>query len=295
MHVVLAGSSGFLGSRLLDELRAGGHTVIPLVRRPARSSESSWDPYSGHLDTEVIAGADVVINLAGSPTAGNPHSRKWSRELLRSRVTTTKVLAQAIAATDNPPAFLAGNGISYYGDHGGQLLDEATPSSGNALLTRVTRAWQEATRPAAEAGARVVILRTAPVLDRHGAPLKMLLPLFRTGLGARLGNGQQHFPMISLRDWIAATTFLVTHEVEGPVNLCAPQTPTNAEFTRALAAQVHRPAWLRAPASALRIGAGPMSPELLGSMNVRPRVLLDAGFEFADPSVDAVLATALSD
>lgn len=295
MHVVLAGSTGFLGSRLRDELRAGGHTVTPLVRRPARSSESSWDPYSGHVDPEVIARADVVINLAGSPTVGNPHSRKWSRELLRSRVTTTKVLAEAIAATNDPPAFLAGNGISYYGDHGGQLLDEDTPSSGNALLTRVTRAWQEATRPASAAGARVVILRTAPVLDRHGAPLKMLLPLFRAGLGARLGNGQQHFPLISLRDWIAATVFLAIGEVEGPVNMCCPQTPTNAEFTRALAEQVQRPAFLRAPAAALRIGAGAMSPELLGSMNVRPRVLLDAGFGFADQTVDAVLATALSD
>ncbi len=295
MHVVLAGSSGFLGSHLAQALGQAGHEVTPLVRRPARRSESSWDPYAGHIDLDLIGSADVVINLAGSPTAGNPHSRNWARELQHSRVTTTRVLAEAIATSSNPPAFLVGNGISYYGDHGAQVLDEETPSTGTALLTRVTRAWQEAAQPARDAGARVVILRTAPVMDQSNPPLKLLLPLFRAGLGARLGTGNQYFPVISLRDWVTAVIHLADNPVTGPVNLCCEHTPTNAEFTRALAARVHRPAFLRVPGSAIRVGAGAMAPELLGSVNARPAALLAAGYQFLDPDVGAVLDTALSD
>ena len=144
----------------------------------------------------------MVVNLAGAPTAGNPHSQRWADELLRSRVVTTRVLAEAIAAAGGGPSFLAGNGISYYGDHGDEVVTETSDSRGDALLTRVTREWQEATAPAVDAGARVCVLRTSPVLDRASAPLKQLVPLFKLGLGARLGDGRQYFPMISLRDWV---------------------------------------------------------------------------------------------
>jgi uncharacterized protein (TIGR01777 family) len=295
MHVVLAGSSGFLGSHLLPALIERGHSVTPLVRRPARRRESSWDPYAGHVDLQVIGDADVVINLAGSPTAGNPHSRKWSKQLLHSRVTTTRVLAQAIAASDKPPAFLAGNGISYYGDHGSRRIDEDTHSSGNALLTRVTRVWQEAAQPARDAGARVCILRTAPVMDKSNPPLKMMIPLFKAGLGTQMGHGRQYFPMISLRDWVDAVCFLAEEQVEGPVNLCCEVTPTNAEFSQSLGVHVRRPVVLRAPALAIRMGAGPMAPEVLGSMNTRPTALLDAGYTFHDPHVGNVLESAFGE
>lgn len=295
MHVVIAGASGFLGRHLRTELQARGHTVTALVRRPARAAdEAQWDPYTGVLDPALVDAADVVVNLAGSPTAGNPHSARWARELRESRITSTRVLAEAIAAVGNPPAYLAGNGISYYGDHGGAPLTEASDSRGQALLTQVTREWQAATTAASEAGARVCVLRTAPVMDRDAAPLKLLLPLFRAGLGARLGSGRQHMAMISLRDWVGAVAFLAEHEsVSGPVNLTCPQPPTNAEFTRALARAVHRPAVLPVPSPLLRVGAGAMAPELLGSLNVRSAVLEAAGFEFRDPDVDAVLAAGL--
>jgi len=296
MRIVIAGASGFLGSNLTDALRDRGHEVTRLVRRPASSAEeSTWDPYAGTYEPEVIEGADVVVNLAGTPTAGNPHSEKWARELRESRVTTTLVLARAIAGSGTRPAFLAGNGISWYGDHGAQVLTEASDSRGHALLTEVTREWQAATVPAADAGARVCVLRTSPVMDRRSEPLKELRRVFRLGLGARLGDGRQHMAMISLRDWVGAVVHLAEHPTAaGPFNLCCPETPTNAEFTKALARAVHRPAAVFVPKAALRLGAGKMAPELLGSLNVRPAALIESGYEFHDRDVDAVLAAGLA-
>lgn len=292
-HVVVAGSSGFLGSHLIPELTSHGHRVTRLVRRAPAAGESRWDPDTERVDQEVIDGADVVINLAGSPTIGNPHSRAWARELRRSRVTSTRVLAEAIGRSAEPASYLAGNGISWYGDHGDDPCPETADSRGSALLTQVTREWQAATEPAAAAGARVAILRTSPVLDRRSAPLKQMLLPFRLGLGARLGDGRQRFPCISLRDWVGAVGFLVDSDVSGPVNLCCRVTPTNAEFTDALADAVGRKARLAAPAFVLDKAAGPMSPELLGSVNAVPQALLSAGYDFRDPDITAVLAAAL--
>ena len=296
MKIVIAGASGFLGSHLVERFRDDGHVVTRLVRRPpADPDESQWDPYTGRVDAAVIGAADVVVNVAGAPTAGNPHSEKWARELEESRVTTTRVLAEAIAGSDRKAAFLAGNGISYYGDHGTQVVTEASDSRGDALLTRVTRAWQTAADPAVDAGARVCILRTAPVMDRRSPPLKQMRLAFLLGLGARLGDGRQHFPLISLRDWVGAVAFLAGHEkAAGPVNLCCPRTPTNGEFTDALASALDRRAFLAAPKAVLRAGAGKMAPELLGSVNARPAALEAAGYPFRDRDVTAVLASALA-
>ena len=295
MRVLLAGASGFLGTHLREALVAGGHRVTALARAPARSDDqSTWDPYAGTLDPAVVEAADVVINLAGSPTLGNPHSKKWARELRASRVTTTSVLARAIAGSQRRPAFLAGNGISVYGDHGQEPLTEAAESRGDALLTSVTREWQAAADPAVEAGARVCILRTAPVMDRRSPPLKQLRLLFLAGAGGRFGDGRQRMPMISLRDWVGAVVHLAEHaDVAGPVNLCCPRTPTNREFTSELARQLHRPSFATVPRLALK-AAGPMAPELLGSLNVVPEALLASGFEFRDPDVSAVLSAALT-
>jgi uncharacterized protein len=296
MHVVIAGSSGFLGSHLVQHLRGEGHQVTRLVRRsPSAPDESPWDPYSGTLEQDVIESADVVINLAGTPTAGNPHSTQWARELEESRVTTTRLLADAVAGAEQKPAFLAGNGISYYGDHGEQELTEQSSSRGDALLTRVTKAWQEAAEPAAAAGARSCVLRTAPVMDRRSPPLKQMRLAFKLGLGSRLGDGRQYFPMISLRDWVGGVAFLAGHATaSGPFNLCCPETPTNGELTDALASALGRKALLAVPKAALKVGAGQMSPELLGSVRARPAALEQAGYDFRDPDVTAVLAAALA-
>lgn len=296
LRILLAGGSGFLGTHLGTELTRRGHDVRRLVRRDdAGPGESSWDPYAGRLDQTEIEAADVVVNLAGSPTAGNPHSKRWARELLRSRVTTTSLLAGAIASASEPPAFLAGNGISYYGDHGDAVLTETSDTRGHALLTRVTREWEAAARPAAEAGARVCVLRTAPVMDRRSAPMKQLRLLFLAGLGGRLGSGRQYMPMITLRDWVGGVTHLAEHaSAEGAFNLCLPTAPTNAEFTATLARALHRPAVLPVPAFALRPAAGEMGPELLGSLNVRPAALEDSGYTFLDDDVEDLVVTALN-
>jgi uncharacterized protein (TIGR01777 family) len=295
LRILIAGSSGFLGTHLKDQLVDRGHSVVSLVRRPTSApDESSWDPYAGTYDRATIEAADVVVNLAGTPTAGNPHSEKWARELRESRVTTTRVLADAIASSDRKPAFLAGNGISYYGDHGDAALTEASDSRGHALLTEMAREWQAAAEPADEAGARLCILRTAPVMDRRSAPLKQLRLLFLTGLGARLGSGDQHMAMVSLRDWIGAVAHLAEHEsASGPFNICTPQTPTNAEFTKALAEAVHRPSFAFVPGALLKLGAARMAPELLGSLNVRPAALEASGYLFRDREVHSVLTSAL--
>jgi uncharacterized protein len=297
LSFVLAGGSGFLGTHLRDALVQRGHTVTSLTRRPARGSdEAEWDPYAGTVPQAVVDAADVVVNLAGSPTLGNPHSKKWARELRESRVTTTRVLAEAIAAAPTPPAYLAGNGIAYYGDHGPAVLTEVSDTRGHALLTEVTREWQAAAGAAEQAGSRVCVLRTSPVMDRRSAPLKQQRLQFKAGLGGRLGDGSQYMPMSSLRDWVGAVVHLAEHDsASGPFNICLPEAPTNAEFTRALASAVGRKAFLPAPAAAIRIAAGEMAPELLGSVNVRPAALIDSGYTFLDPDVESMLATALSD
>ncbi|GAA5116408.1 TIGR01777 family oxidoreductase [Alloalcanivorax gelatiniphagus] len=296
MRVVIAGASGFLGTHLSSHLRVHGHEVTSLVRRePVSAHESQWDPRTGRIDTDVVAQADAVVNLAGASIVGNPHSRKWADEVMDSRVSTTRLLAETVAASERPVAFLAGNGISYYGDHGSAPVTEESESRGDALLTRVAREWAAAAAPAVDAGARVCQLRTAPVMDRSAAPLKQLRLLFQAGGGARLGSGEQHMPMISLRDWVGAVGYLIeSRDVSGAFNLCCPRTPTNAEFTEALAHAVRRKAFFAVPAALMRAAAGDMAPELLGSVNARPTALERAGYDFEDEDVREVLAAALS-
>jgi uncharacterized protein (TIGR01777 family) len=269
--------------------------VTGLTRRPDPGpGEVTWDPYAGSLDQGVVEAADVVVNLAGSRLFGIPQTQKWQRALHDSRVVTTRVLAEAIARADRPPAFLANNATAYYGDHGEEVVTEASESHGDAFMTRVTRDWQAAADPAVEAGARVCVLRTAPVLARGGDTMRILTPLFRLGLGTRLGDGGQRFPVVSMRDFVGAATLLLEHDTaSGPFNVCCPETPTNAEFTEAFARTVHRPAFLAVPRRVLALGAGPAAPELLRSMDLRPAALLELGYRFEDPDAAAVMASAL--
>ncbi len=197
----------------------------------------------------MVEAADVVVNCAGSRLFGVPQTRTWQRNMLESRVNTTRVLAEAIARTERLPALLACNGSSYYGDHGAEPVTEESASRGDAFMTKVTRAWQAAADPAVAAGARVVHPAQRTGDDaRSATPWRILEPMFKLGLGARLGDGTQYFPAVSLRDWVGAVTMLAEHPTaSGPFNVCCPETPTNAEFTKAFARAVHRPAFIFVP------------------------------------------------
>jgi len=297
VRVLIAGSSGFLGTALRERLAERGHDVVRLVRREAGPGESSWDPYAGRLDQEVVDTADVVVNLAGAPLLGNPHSGAWARRLRESRVVTTRLLAEAVARSHTSgvgghPAYLAQNGSGWYGDHGATVLDEEAGTRGDAFFTELTRAWQDATTPAVDAGARVCVMRTPPVVDRRNPPFKQMWPLFRLGLGGRVGDGRQYFPVISTRDWVAAATHLVEGEGSGPFNMCCPTTPTHREFTDALAQRLGRRARLSVPARLVDVAAGRFGSEVVSSFRLEPAALQADGFEFADEDVRDVVATA---
>jgi uncharacterized protein (TIGR01777 family) len=295
MRWVIAGSSGFLGTALRDGLARAGHDVVRLMRGDSPSPyDSRWDPAAGQVDLDVIASADVVVNVAGSPLA-----RPWTagqREAIReSRIRTTETLAKAIAAVESRPAFLAQSAIAYYGsDRGDTVLDERTAPAEGGFLHRVVQDWETATAAAEDAGARVCRLRTGVVIDRRGGPLPLMVPVFRLGLGGPLGSGRQYFSVVSLADWVGAVLFLGEHEsASGAYNLTAPEPPTNAEFTAALGRAVHRPTRLRVPGALLNRTLGEASGEMLGSLRVVPTRLQEAGFALRHRTVDEVVAAGL--
>ncbi len=295
MKFVIAGASGLLGTAWRDHLARDGHEVVRLVRGPALSaSEASWDPYHGQVDQDLIESADVVACLSGAPLAHLPWTASYKRTFEASRVETTCTLAKAIAVSNRKPAFLAQNGVAGYGDRADLLLTEDSDTDAATFMGRVTRDWERATHPARDAGARVVVMRTSVVLTRRGGALKLMLPLFKAGLGGPVGSGQQYFATISLRDWLRAATFLAADDdCSGAYNLTGPNPTTNADFTRQLAALLHRPALLPVPAFALRAAMGEVSSELLGSIRLEPARLLEAGFVFEDPTVHDRLVSAL--
>jgi uncharacterized protein len=296
MKLVLAGASGFLGTAWRDHLAREGHEVVRLVRGEALSAgESHWDPYAGQVDRAVIEDADVVANLAGAPLAHWPWTESYKKTFVASRVKTTRTLAEAIAASDRRPAFLAQNGIAGYGDRGDAVLTEKSPNDADTFMGGVTRAWQAATAAAADAGVRVAVMRTGIPLDRRGGALKPLLLVFKAGLGGPVGSGSQYFSTMSMRDWLRAVTHLATHdECAGVYNVTGPNPSTNAEFGETLARMLHRPAALRVPVSPIRRVVGEVSSELLNSTRVEPARLVDEGFEFLDGTVEQRLAAALS-
>ncbi|MFC6152234.1 DUF1731 domain-containing protein [Nocardioides yefusunii] len=298
LTVAVAGSSGFLGTHLRRRLTLRGHTVVRLVRAApdvtSETREITWSP-GEVLDPHALDGIDVVVNLAGSPLIGNPHSRRWAHALMTSRVGSTTTLATAVAARAahglSTPALVQGNGISWYGDHDTEALTERSDSRGEALLTRVTRAWQAATEPAVAAGARVCVLRTAVVIDADSMPYRALRPLHRAGLGVRIGDGRQYFPVISLRDWVSAAVRLVEDtDASGVFNMTCPTPPTFTELGNALGEG--RRTRLAVPAGLVRRVAGEMGPELVNSVRAHPAALQRLGFTFADPDVTAIVSSA---
>lgn len=297
MMVVMAGASGFLGTAMRAALAAEGHRVVQLVRRPPSGPDQHrWRPEEGELDAAILGGADAVVNLAGAGVEDQRWTDTYKRTLLASRLDTTATLADAMAglpANRRPAVLLNASGVHIYGDNGDNPVDERTPAGSGMYLTDLCPPWEAATEPAREAGVRVVKLRTGAVLDRRGGQLKTQSLLFKLFAGGNLASGKQWMPWISLRDWVAAGLFLIKEDVEGPVNLVGPAPVRNEDFTRALAAALHRPALIPAPAFALRAALGQFGREALASLRVLPHVLTERGFPFQDTTVESAIRAGL--
>ncbi len=296
MQFLIAGASGFLGRAWTESLRAQGHRVVTLVRRdPQGPDESRWDPSTGHLDTSLVESADVVANLAGAGLVHVPWNESYRRTFLESRTTTTRTLAEAVAASKRRPPFLAQNGISGYGDRGARTITESSPTDAEGFMADVTRQWEEAAAPAVDAGIRVAVMRTAVVLSKRGGALKTMLPAFRAGVAGPLGPGTQYFATISLTDWLGAATYLAHSDgASGAYNLTGPEPSTNRQFTEQLAKALHRPAKITVPSFALRNPlVGPIGAEVLASQRIEPQRLLDEGFAFAHNDIHDRVTDAL--
>ena len=297
VRIVISGSSGLIGTALVARLRADGHTVVRLVRRPtaAGGSEAEWNPAAGTLDPAVIDGADAVINLSGAGIGDKRWSDSYKAELLSSRLLTTGLLARTIAAVEHKPSvFLSGSAIGWYGPCGDEQLDETAPA-GSTFLADICVQWEAAADPAAEAGVRTALLRTGIVLTPKGGALKKQLPLFKIGAGGKFAKGNQWQSWISLDDEIGAICHLLTTPVAGPVNLTAPNPVTNAEFTKVLAAVLKRPAVLPIPSFGpkLLLGDELAAALLFTGQRVMPAALQASGYVFQHPMLEAALRAML--
>lgn len=293
MRIVVSGASGLIGSALVPHLTARGHEVTRLVRRAATSGESEWDPARGVIDANLVGAADAIIHLSGAGIGDKRWSNSYKREILDSRVKSTKLLASVIAgAAKRPSVFLSGSAIGFYGARGDEQLDEAS-SAGTGFLADVCKEWESA---ANGAGTRTVFLRTGIVLSPKGGALKKQLPLFRAGLGGKFGRGDQWQSWISIDDEVAAIEHLLTGSVQGPVNLTAPAPVTNADFASVLGRVLRRPALLPVPSIGpkLLLGAELADALLFTGQRVIPRVLSSSGFQFTHPTLEIALRALLA-
>jgi uncharacterized protein len=298
VDVLVTGSHGLVGSALVPGLRADGHRVVRLVRdRTEGADDVLWDPAAGTIDAGALEGVDAVVHLAGAGIG----DKKWTAErkqlILASRTQGTRLLAETLAGLSRPPAVLvSGSAVGYYGDRGSDLLTEQAPP-GDDFPARVCLAWESATLPAAEAGIRVVTIRTGIVLAAHGGALQRMLLPFKLGIGGRIGSGAQYMSWIALDDEVGAIRHLLTADrVSGPVNLTAPNPATNSEFTTALGRALHRPTILPTPLAPLKVvfGGELVQHLLVEGQRVVPRVLEANGYQFRHPDLDGALHAVLA-
>lgn len=293
MQIGVTGASGLIGTALGDHLRAAGHAVVPIVRRQADSGEIGWDPSVGRLAPDDLTALDAIVHLAGAGIGDHRWTADYKRTVMHSRVDGTTLLADVLAelGADGPRVLLSGSAIGFYGERGDEIVDEHSVS-GHGFLAEVCRAWESSTRAATDAGVRVAHLRTGIVLSREGGALAKMLPLFRLGLGGRFGSGDQWMSWISIVDQVRAIAHLLTADVEGPVNLTAPNPVRNREFADVLGDVLHRPSFLPVPefGPKLLLGGELADALLFEGQRVDSAVLgRDENFSFAHPD----LATAL--
>lgn len=302
VNVLVSGSHGLIGSALVPALEAGGHTVRRLVRRsgPAAASgaDVAWDPEAGTVDEEGLeggGGVDGVVHLAGAGVG----DKRWSDErkalIRRSRVEATHALSSALARMSTPPGVMvSGSAVGFYGDRGSEVLTEDS-AGGSGFLAEVCRDWEAATAPAADAGTRVVNIRTGIVMSPRGGALKKQLPLFRLGLGGKLGDGRQYTSWVSIEDEVGAIVHALRSEaLRGPVNVTAPEPVTAGELARVLGSVLRRPALLAVPRLALKVVlGGELAGELLGSQRALPSRLSADGYTFGHPELEGALRALL--
>lgn len=294
MRIAITGSTGLIGTALVRHLRGQGHEITRVVRSRSGTPRDAvqWDPASGEIDAAGLEGHDVVIHLAGESIASGRWTRARKARIRESRLRGTGLLSEALARLERRPrVLLSASAIGIYGSRRpDEPLDEDSPP-GTGWLAELAVAWEAAAGPAADAGIRVVHMRFGVVLDPAGGMLQRLLPVFRLGLGGRLGNGRQVLSWIALDEIPRAALHLIgTESLAGPVNFVTPNPVDNAEFTRQLARVLGRPAFFHVPAAALRLAFGEMAEEtILSSARVVPRRLLESGYEFAWPELDHAL------
>ncbi len=285
-RIAITGASGLIGTALVGHLKSEGHTVQRLVRRkPVAPDEVFWDPNAGTVDLAPLEGVDAVIHLAGAGVGDKRWSKKYKAQILNSRLYGTNTIASAVEKL-KPSVFISGSAIGWYGETGNRAVTESD-RAGDDFLASVCKEWEAAADAATSV--RTVKIRTGLVLDPTGGALGRMMPLFKVGLGGRLGNGKQWWSWITLHDEIKAISYLLEADIEGPVNLTSPNPVTNAEFTAALARALRRPALFPAPAIALKIALGGFSTEILGSKRILPQRLIDAGFHFDFPQLPTAL------
>ncbi|MEN9857017.1 MAG: hypothetical protein RLZZ222_164 [Actinomycetota bacterium] len=291
-RIAITGASGLIGTALVGHLKSEGHTVQRFVRRPVVApDEIQWDPKTGYVDIEALRGVDAVIHLAGVGVGDKRWSKKYKAEILNSRLLGTTAIAKAVTEV-KPQVFISASAIGWYGESGNRAVVESD-RVGDDFLAAVCREWEAAADLAQ--GVRTVKIRTGLVLDPTGGALGKMLPLFRLGLGGKLGNGKQWWSWITLHDVIRAISFLLENKIEGPVNLTSPNPVTNQEFTSALARAMHRPALFPAPALGLKIALGGFSSEILGSKKVMPQELTNAGFTWDYPHITNALTALIEE
>lgn len=295
MRIVLAGCSGMIGSGLKAQLLASGHETRLLVRpqtsRPFGEQVAAWDPTAGMLDPAAFEGADAVIFLGGANIAERPWSAAVRKQLFESRIAGATLISRTLATlTRKPAVFICASAIGYYGDQDDRLLTESS-GPGTGFLAELCQAWEEATLIASEAGIRVVNARIGIVLDPGAGALGKMLTPFKFGLGGRIGSGRQFMSWIALRDIVMALVFCLEQPLQGAVNLVAPNPVPQKVFAETLARVLHRPAILPLPATLVSLLMGEMGRSiLLASTRVAPNQLINAGFAFRYPDLEAALA-----
>jgi len=300
MKIVVSGSTGLVGSALAPVLKSKGHEVVSLTRSSSSAAQQRagaviWDPMSGELRREDLEGVDAAIHLAGENIAAKRWTAEQKAKIRDSRVLGTRLLAETLAKLKSPPnTLVCSSAIGFYGDRSDERLTEDSPP-GTGFLADTCRAWEAAAKPAHDRGIRVVHLRTGLVLASQGGALAKMLPPFRLGIAGIIGNGRQYMSWISLDDLVAVIGHALSNDaLSGPVNAVAPNAVTNHEFTKTLGQVLRRPTFFPLPEFAARLAFGEMADGLLlASTRVEPKRLLESGFNFRFPELEAALVHAV--